>query len=425
MSLERIKTVSAQIVSRANAVRGRGEEATKQALVLPMLDALGYDIWNPLEVCPEYAADFVVKRLGQKEKVDLAIVLNGLPRVYIEVKALDVSLDGHEGQLKKYFNTTPTVSLGILTNGVEWRFFTDTAEPNILDAEPFHISRLDAVEQGLDILARFQRSTFSPDSMRDFATELNYTAKISAFLRAQLDLRDKEPSPQFVKWVLAEEGSFAGVKTAAVVERFQPIVRESLQLVLREIIRRSFAALDNEVSAPASSSTNAYGGGNAVSASAPSEAAVTPSPAKDASDVQEDGEERSRINTTPEELEFFEHVKTIFGKSGLAANGIFDGSVRKQVPIELNFRDTTGYFGVYLNRPAYWSMRAVLSSKTPWIGFNLDPTFGQSLIPAGYTRLAPTAHAEFRIGIKSAADILALDGLVIASFKKVLQERQE
>jgi len=36
-----------------------------------MLDALGYDIWNPCEVCPEYAADTAIKKAGQKEKVVL------------------------------------------------------------------------------------------------------------------------------------------------------------------------------------------------------------------------------------------------------------------------------------------------------------------------------------------------------------------
>jgi hypothetical protein len=99
MSLEKIKNTVAQIIARVPAVRGRGEEATKQALILPMLDALGYDIWNPAEVCPEYEADFATKKAGQKEKVDMAIILGGLPRIYFEVKAADTPLDGHHGQL--------------------------------------------------------------------------------------------------------------------------------------------------------------------------------------------------------------------------------------------------------------------------------------------------------------------------------------
>ena len=68
MSLEKIKATAEQIVARIPLVRGRGEEATKQALILPMLDALGYDIWNPPEVCPEYDAISRQRRTGQRNK---------------------------------------------------------------------------------------------------------------------------------------------------------------------------------------------------------------------------------------------------------------------------------------------------------------------------------------------------------------------
>ena len=141
MSIERIKVVSNNILNRLPAVRNKGEEATKQAMVLPMLDALGYDIWNPSEVCPEYDADFAIKKAGQKERVDTAILLSNTPRIYIEIKSVDESLDGHEGQLARYFNATPAVTLGILTNGMEWRFFTDTGDPNVMDSQPFHVAK--------------------------------------------------------------------------------------------------------------------------------------------------------------------------------------------------------------------------------------------------------------------------------------------
>lgn len=123
MSFAKIKAVATQVLNRVPATRGKGEQATKQSLILPLLDVLGYDIWNPAEVCLEYDADFAIKKAGQKEKVDVAILLNGIPRIYIETKALDELLDGHEGQLARYFNATPSVTLGILTNGLEWRFF--------------------------------------------------------------------------------------------------------------------------------------------------------------------------------------------------------------------------------------------------------------------------------------------------------------
>src|SRR5438128_2356332 len=114
MTIQRIKETAERILNRVEAVTGRGEEATKQALVLPMIEALGYDIWHPAEVCPEYEADFAIKKAGQKEKVDYAIFINGVARIYIEVKQYKTNLNDHQGQLSRYFNATPTVSLGIL-----------------------------------------------------------------------------------------------------------------------------------------------------------------------------------------------------------------------------------------------------------------------------------------------------------------------
>ena len=153
------------------------------------------------EVCPEYDADFAIKKAGQKEKVDIAILLEGIPRIYFEVKPLEFSLEDHEGQLARYFNATPSVTLGVLTNGLEWRFFTDTGNPNVIDTQPFHIVKLDATDQGLDVLARFAKQVFSAEAIRDYATELRYTAQIAEFLRKELDLKDQEPTEHFVRWI--------------------------------------------------------------------------------------------------------------------------------------------------------------------------------------------------------------------------------
>ena len=116
----------------------RGEEATKQALVVPLFQVLGYDVWNPLEVQPEYGADFTkVKKSGQVEKVDYALRINNEPVVFVECKAVDAALDNHDGQLSRYFNTTPSVRVGILTNGVRLKVFTDLQQPNIMDDKPW------------------------------------------------------------------------------------------------------------------------------------------------------------------------------------------------------------------------------------------------------------------------------------------------
>ncbi|NQW62762.1 MAG: hypothetical protein HQ461_08025 [Deltaproteobacteria bacterium] len=116
MSYDRLKEVADKVVARQESVRGKGEQATRQAMILPFLEALGYDIWDTSEVCPEYEADTAIKKAGQKEKVDYALLLSGVPRIFIEVKPLGEILAPHAGQLARYFNSTTTVCLAIITD---------------------------------------------------------------------------------------------------------------------------------------------------------------------------------------------------------------------------------------------------------------------------------------------------------------------
>lgn len=405
MSLDRLKERLDQIASRVPVVRGRGEEATKQALVLPMLDALGFDIWNPLEVCPEYDADFATRKGSQKERVDLAVLLDGSPRVFVEVKSIDTALDGNEGQLARYFNASPTVSLAVITNGVEYRFYTDTGEPNLMDAQPFYTLRLDALERNLDVLARFHKSVFSPTAIRDYATDLNYTWKIVQHLRAELDLRNREPSDALVRWILASERMYDGRVTGGVVERFRPIVKSALHMVLRDVVRRSVAALDDGVVAPPA---------------AAAEPAPAPAPAAVATTEAEDPKLKSQ--TTEQELAAYAAVRQVFARGPYANAHLFDATARKEVPVELLYKDTTGYFGVYLNKPGWWVIRVVFS-KTSWVGFNLPAQVGEPLVPRDFTVLGPTPFSQFRVEIKTPEDILKLDALCNAAFKACIDER--
>lgn len=400
MSLDRLKERLDQIASRVPVVRGRGEEATKQALVLPMLDALGYDIWNPVEVCPEFDADFATRKGSQKERVDLAVLVDGAPRIFLEVKSIDTALDGNEGQLARYFNASPTVSLAVITNGVEYRFYTDTGEPNLMDAQPFYTLRLDALERNLDVLARFHKSVFSPTAIRDYATDLNYTWKMVQHLRAELDLRSREPSDALVRWILASERMYDGRVTGGVVERFRPIVKNALHMVLRDVVRRSVAALDD-----------------GVVAAPPAE----PSPAP-ATNVVEVEDPKAKSQTTEQELAAFAAARQVFARSPYANALIFDTSTRKDAPIELLYKDTTGYFGLYLNKPGWWVMRVVFS-KTSWVGFNLPADVGEPLVPRDFTVLGPTPFSQFRVEIKSPEDILKLDTLCVAAFRACVEDR--
>ena len=103
------------------------EEATKTAFIMPFLQLLGYDVFNPTEVVPEFTADVGIK---EGEKVDYAIVLNGQPEILIECKMCGHELNAaNENQLLRYFHASKA-KFGILTNGVVYKFYTDLAEPN-------------------------------------------------------------------------------------------------------------------------------------------------------------------------------------------------------------------------------------------------------------------------------------------------------
>lgn len=416
MSLDKIKAVVAQILNRVPATRGKGEQATKQSLILPLLDALGYDIWNPSEVCPEYEADFATKKAGQKEKVDVAILLALLPRIYIETKPVDEPLDGHEGQLARYFNSTRTVTLGILTNGLEWRFFTDTGDPNVMDLQAFHIARLDAPDQGLDVLARFAKGVFSAEAIRDYATELRYTAQMAQFLRRELDLRDREPSEYFLRWMLKADHMYDGVVNANVIERFRPIGKDALTRVIREIVRRSISAMEEEAATAAVPQTG-------QSAPLPDNSSSRVHPGDESLGLETTEAPRHGIETTERELRAFEIVKAIFDKQGLAEARIFDASARKPIPVEVSYKDTTAYFGIYFNKPSWWIMRVSIEGRKNWVGFNIDDAAGSALIPEGFAKLEPSPFSEFRLQIASPEDLLRLESLIAAAFTKTIADR--
>ncbi|HBL43185.1 MAG TPA: restriction endonuclease, partial [Planctomycetaceae bacterium] len=78
------------------------EEATKNAFVMPFISALGYDVFNPLEVIPEFTSDVGIKK---GEKVDYAITKDEKIIILVECKWSGADLDKvHASQLYRYFS---------------------------------------------------------------------------------------------------------------------------------------------------------------------------------------------------------------------------------------------------------------------------------------------------------------------------------
>lgn len=305
---EEIKSFANQIDTRISVCQT--EEATKMSLIVPFFQMLGYDVFNPTEFCPEFTADVGIKK---GEKVDYAIMENGNPVVLIECKWCGEKLDKYGSQLFRYFSTT-TAKFGILTNGVNYKFYTDLEEANKMDLVPFlEIDLKNIKENQLAELRKFCKSNFDSDRIFSTAEELKYSTLIKQLLTSELD----NPSESFVRYVL--NNIYDGVKTQKALEKFSPIIKKSFNTFVNEVVNQKISsALTKE------------------------------------SDTKEEIEEvgefvESKIVTTQEELDAFYIIRAILSEF---------------VPIDdIIYRDTERYFGVFYKNLRQTLCRLNINSK--------------------------------------------------------------
>jgi predicted type IV restriction endonuclease len=189
---QRVKDLAAR--SRHASQHALTEEATKTAVVLPFVQALGFDVFNLEEVTPELVADVGTKK---GEKIDFAIKIDGKTIALIEVKPISMSLGAAQySQLFRYFSTVDA-RLGILINGKEIWFFSDIDEKNRMDKKPFFVFDLQNYdERQVADLARFQKSIFNIEDILEAASKLKYVKAASATISRQLS----EPDDDFVRF---------------------------------------------------------------------------------------------------------------------------------------------------------------------------------------------------------------------------------
>lgn len=263
------------------------EEATKNALVMPMLRALGYDVFDPTIVVPEFTADFGTKR---GEKVDYAIRISGEIQILIECKPVtDALVMSHASQLYRYFSVTKA-RFGILTNGREWRFFTDLDVPNKMDEKPFFIfSVIEYGENDLIELEKFSAANFSIDGIISAASDLKLKSLITETLRREFSAPSDEFSRMIGKRVMA------GTITADVRARLSTLIVSCFADILRDQANQRLKdAMDRP--APGASSVQI---GQSTSSAAP--ASETPASA-------------DPVRTTDEERDAFRIIQAILRK---------------------------------------------------------------------------------------------------------------
>lgn len=219
------------------------EEATKNALIMPFIAALGYNVFDPTEVTPELHADVGLKK---GEKVDYAILKDGKPIVLFECKwhGADLSKE-HASQLYRYFSVTEA-RFGVLTNGINYRFHTDLEAPNKMDSTPFFEFSLNNYrDHDVEELKRFTKSSYDLTGILTTASELKYTREIQRILAEQW----QSPSDDFVRFFAAQVNP--GRMTQSVREQFAQATRRAFrQFVTEKINERLKSALGEDAQIP-------------------------------------------------------------------------------------------------------------------------------------------------------------------------------
>lgn len=229
-----------QLVSRIEKMLPQinTEESTKTSLIMPFIQILGYDVFNPFEVNPEFIADLGIKK---GEKVDYAIMKDDSPIILIECKHHKEKLDPHNSQLFRYFHTTKA-KFGILTNGIVYRFYTDLVETNKMDETPFfEFDITELKETELIEVQKFHKSYFDIDNIVNTASELKYSNAIKKILSSEF----KSPTSNFVKFFVSQV--YDGRATENVMNQFTEIVKKSVSHLISDMIsERLKTALNQE-----------------------------------------------------------------------------------------------------------------------------------------------------------------------------------
>lgn len=278
---------------------------------------LGYDVFNPAEVIPEFTADVGTKK---GEKIDYALVHSGQVQMLIEAKKVSEPLRlEHTSQLFRYFAVT-NARVAVLTNGQTWEFYTDLDAPNRMDDKPFLVLDVTALDQTLlPELAKLTKESFDIDSVISAAGELKYVGQIKRVLAEEF----KEPSEEWVKFLVARV--YGKNFTQKVRDQFLPLVEKAAQQFLTEQVNeRLKTALTSKSSAELVTAAPAQAAAISDSQTPPAQASET-----------EWTDRSSEITTTEEEREGYRIVRAI---------------VCGEVPAtRVIGRDTKTYFGVLLD----------------------------------------------------------------------------
>lgn len=331
------------------------EEATKHSLITPFIQFLGFNIHNPNEVKPEYFADFSIKK---GEKVDYALCIENSPIIFLEAKSVNEDLTKHFSQISRYFNSTPTVKVGILTNGIQYKFFTDLQNDNIMDEVPFFEFDFNNIDdETKNMVSMFYKTSFDIQKIKSFAYERYLTLSINNKLKDLL----KNPSDDFIRF-LTKDITKTKI-TSASLNKLRPITDISIKTLI-ENIRQNENVSD---------------------------------------DISEDTANKV-ITTTIEEIKAYGYINTILAKANKNTENIC-------------FKDTASYFSINIYNIKKWFVRLLFDRQPKFILINLPYNEEIKSLCGNFKSQSIDSKNITKIYIDDINDLFSLSKVIIKVFE--------
>ncbi len=349
---KQIEILQEQILAKRPLIHN--EENTKQALINPFLLLLGYDVHDPNEVEFEFNASFSYKN---SDKVDYAIKSKGKPLFFLEAKKVTEDLSTHYPQLEYYLSTNSDVEVGILTNGLIYRFYGYFEKQKSMDKEPFFEFDFENIDdEKIETLALFCKKDFEINKLLKKGEELWYYKKITHKLKELLT----KPNDDFIR-LLAKDYTPTRI-TASALEKFRPLVNKAITTAITDITQESI--VDEQVT-----------------------------------------EKNKNIITTDEELQAYEAIKHMLIKAG------------KDIS-DVDYKDTESYFAIYNRNVNGWFVRFILNRQPTLAMIRLEYSLAKE-IPTDLKIQHQKTKKFINVYFDSIKDIDRLEPFILKAFEVV------
>lgn len=174
------------------------EAQTRMYLIEPLLEILGYSR-DPKDMLTEINAGWGQK--NNKADIGIAMAKNNEPLIIIECKKYSKPLTDKEAdQLNSYFLQTKSSKIGILTNGMIWRFYCpNETQPSIgLFPKPFIVLDFNEINDDLiNTFSKFHKNAFR-DEIKDIIEEAQEYFFLQGFEEALVN-ELSDPSDDLIK----------------------------------------------------------------------------------------------------------------------------------------------------------------------------------------------------------------------------------